>query len=120
MANVHVHSGELYLPHHTPAVDRVGHGMEQAVAETGVFKDASLVFAQAVVAFSCRNSAPDHRGKLISADLFPGEVCTLLAYSWVLVFSSLVLRVSSCLALMSMTVAWPAQWLWADLHILVS
>lgn len=69
---------------------------------------------------SCRNSAPDHRGKLISADLFPGEVCTLLAYSWVLVFSSLVLRVSSCLALMSMTVAWPAQWLWADLHILVS
>ena len=30
MADVHVHPGELDLSHHSPAVDGVGHGMEQA------------------------------------------------------------------------------------------
>ena len=74
MADVHVHPRELDLSHHAPAVDGVGHGVEQAVAEAGVFNDACLVLAQAVVALGCGKPAPDGGGEQVARDLFTREV----------------------------------------------
>ena len=66
VAYVHVHPREGHLSHHTPAADGVGHCVEQAVAEAGVFNDACLVLAQAVVALGCRKPAPDIGGKQVA------------------------------------------------------
>ena len=74
MADVHVHPRELDLPHHAPAVDGVGHGVEQAVAEAGVFHDACLVLAQTVVALRCSEPAPDGGGEQVAGDLLTREV----------------------------------------------
>ena len=74
MADVHDHARELDLPHHAPAVDRIGHGVEQSVGQAGVFNDASLVLAHAVVAFCCGEPAPDGGGENVAGDLFTREV----------------------------------------------
>ncbi|MNY58159.1 hypothetical protein D3C86_1944640 [compost metagenome] len=74
MANVHVHPGEGHFSDHTPAVDGVCHGVEQAVGQAGVFDHLGLVLAQAVVAFSCSEPAPDHGGEQVTGDLFSGQV----------------------------------------------
>ena len=74
MADVHVHPRELDLPHHAPAVDGVGHGMEQAVTEARAFHHACLVLAQAVVAFCRCEPAPDGGGENVAGDLFTREV----------------------------------------------
>ena len=74
MANVHVHPGELDLPHHAPAVDGVCHGVEQAVGQARVFDHLGLVLGEAVVAFRRRKPAPDHGSEQVAADLLAGEV----------------------------------------------
>ena len=44
MANVHVDSGEGDFADHTPAVDRLGDGMEQTVAQALVLDHVGLVY----------------------------------------------------------------------------
>ena len=70
MADVHVHPRELDLPHHAPAVDGVGHGVEQAVAQARVFNHLGLVLAQAVVAFCGSELAPDDCSEQVTAGEF--------------------------------------------------
>ena len=43
VTHVDVHPREGHFSHHAPAADGVGHSMEQAVAQAGVFDDLGLV-----------------------------------------------------------------------------
>ena len=70
MADVHVYPREGDLSHHAPAVDGVGHGVEQAVAQARVFNHLGLVLAQAVVAFCGSELAPDDCSEQVTAGEF--------------------------------------------------
>ena len=62
MANVHVHTREGDFADHTPAVDGLGCGVEQTIAQALVFYHVGLVLAQAVVALGGCKPAPDGGG----------------------------------------------------------
>ena len=62
MANVHVDTWEGNFADHAPAVDGLGDGVEQTVAQALVFYHVGLVLAEAVVALGCGEPAPDGGG----------------------------------------------------------
>ena len=71
--------GELDLPHRAPAVDGVGHRVEQAVGQAGVFNHLGLALAQPAVALNCSKPAPNHGGEQIARDLL---ACQVLQVCW--------------------------------------
>ena len=75
VADVHIHARELDGAYHAPAVDGLGDGVEQAVAEALVLDHIGLVLRQAVVALGSGEPAPDRGRQQVAADLLAGEAC---------------------------------------------
>ena len=62
MTNIHIHTWEGDFADHAPAVDGLGCGVKQTVAQALVFYHVGLVLAQAVVALGGGKPAPDRGG----------------------------------------------------------
>ena len=66
MANVHIDTWEGDFTYHAPAVDGLGDGVEQTVAQALVFYHVGLVLAQTVVTLGGGKPAPDCCGEAAS------------------------------------------------------
>jgi len=73
VADIDVHAWELHFADQTPAVDRLGLGMEQTVAQAQCLHHAGLVLAQAAVALGGGKPTPDRGRQQVTGDLLAAQ-----------------------------------------------